>query len=127
MDFRFNLVIAQLQHDAGSLAIDLQFRRTQVRLVAFDEGEHKYGPLSRKEDQDRAITARLASALARNALLDETAAKIGIDQAGLGPMHGISKRGIADLFPCCGLGESAVGVDADARALSHAAMAQYHT
>src|SRR5690606_24512708 len=107
--------------------IDLQFRRTQVRLVALGEGKHEYGPLARAEDQDRAIATRLASALARDALLDKAAAEVCIDQAGFGPMHGISKRGIADLFFCRELGEPAVGVDADARVVSHAATTHYHT
>src|SRR5690606_19698083 len=40
-NFRFDLVIAQLQHDTGSLAIDLQFCRTQVCLVALGEGKHE--------------------------------------------------------------------------------------
>jgi hypothetical protein len=45
-NFRFDLVFAQFQHDPGSLAIDLQLRRTQVRLVALGEGEHEYRPLA---------------------------------------------------------------------------------
>jgi len=65
-------ILAQFQHDAGSLAIDLQCRRTRVRFVALSEGEHEYG------------------------LLDQVAATIGIDQARFDPMYGISKRGIAD-------------------------------
>src|SRR5690606_37706193 len=40
-NFRFDLVIAQLQHDTGSLAIDLQFCRTQVCVVALGEGKHE--------------------------------------------------------------------------------------
>jgi hypothetical protein len=126
-NFRFNLVLVQLQHDTGSSAIDLQLSRTQVRLVALGESEHEYGPLAPAEDQDRAIPSRFSSALARDTLLDEATAKIGIDQAGFGPMNGISKRGIADLFLCRELGEPAVGVDAGASVLSNSATVHYHT
>jgi hypothetical protein len=55
------------------------------------------------EEDQRAITARLASALARDALLDEAAAKIGIDQAAIGPIDGRNKRRIADPFPAANL------------------------
>lgn len=53
------------------------------------------------EQDQRAIAARLALAGTRHALLDDVAAKVGIDQPAFGPLHGIAKSRIGlPLFPC---------------------------
>ena len=67
------------------------------------------------EEDQRAVAAGLASAFARDTLLDQPAAEIGVDQAAIGLVNGRDKRCIADPFPVGELRKPAVFVDAGSR------------
>jgi len=72
-----------------------QVRLRYVPLGALAEAEGEDRPVSSPEQDQRAIAARLSLARSRDPLLDDAAAKVGIDQAALGPPDRIEQRGIA--------------------------------
>jgi len=51
------------------------------------------------EEDQRAVAARFASTFARDALLDQATAEVGVDQTAIGLIDGGDKRRIADPVP----------------------------
>lgn len=111
----FDLRLRQREHDLRDLLVDLQLGRAEVGLVALGKAKGEYGPLLVAKEDQRSVTAGLASAFTRDALLDQSAAEIGIDQSAIGLIDGGNKRRFADPFPARELREPAVLVDAGSR------------
>ena len=61
-----------------------------IALLALGEAVYEEGAVCLAVEDDRAIAVRLSLAGASDSLLDDTAAEVGIDQALLGPLDGIT-------------------------------------
>lgn len=80
------------------LLVGRQLDRARVGIVALGDAKIDNGPLRVTEEDQRAIAARLSSALAGNTLLDEAATELGVDQAAIGLINRRDQRRIADPF-----------------------------
>lgn len=63
---------------------------------ALGEPKREYRLVTLPEQNQRPVATRLALPSARNPLLDDTAAKIGIHQTAFCALHGFTKRGIGN-------------------------------
>lgn len=78
------------------------------------------------EENQCAVASGLASAFACDALFDQAAAEIGVDQATIGLIDGCDKRRVADPFPGRKFGEPAVLVNAGLLLFGHGLIRVYH-
>jgi hypothetical protein len=87
------LIIQQL---AGELLEGHQLIVPDIVAIAFREPVDEERPLADPQQDQSAEAAGLSAALARDTLLDHTAAEIGIDQAPLDIRHRLPQIGIRD-------------------------------
>ena len=93
------------------MLVVLQSDRIEVGLVALGEAKGQNGAFFVAEENQCAIATRLASAFSRDALLDQGAAEIGVDQTVIGLVDGRDKRRVTYTFAARKLREPAILVD----------------
>jgi hypothetical protein len=119
--------LRQREHDLAGPFIGPQLIRAEVGFAAIGEAKCDCGPFLVTEENQRAIAARLASTFARDTLLDQPSAEIGVDLATIGLVDALDKRCIADPFPACKLREPAVLIDPGLRFTGHGSALRYNT
>jgi hypothetical protein len=76
----------------------LQVLLREILLVALGKSEDKYGAESRPVSNHRAIAARSSLSWPRNTLLDQSAAKVGVNQTALSSCDCLPQAGVSDEF-----------------------------
>jgi hypothetical protein len=74
------------------------FIGANILPVAFGKRREKHRQIPRPKGNDGAVSARPSLALPRDALLDEAAAQIGVNQAALCAFYCLAQTGVHDLF-----------------------------
>jgi len=93
-----NLFISQLQNVSGGLFELFLFVSVDVGPLAFRKAVNENRTLAALEKDDRTITAGLPLSRARDPLLDDTIAEVGIDLPPLRSRDHPGQNCIADLF-----------------------------
>jgi hypothetical protein len=114
-----DLRLCQSEYDLGRHFVGPQLNLTEVGFTAFGEAKGEQRPLLTAEENQRAIAAGLAAPAARDALLHQASAKIGIDQAAIGMFDYCHERSVADSFPARMFGKLTVLVDTYLRLIGH--------
>jgi hypothetical protein len=90
--------VIESEHLDGEQAEGLQFLPVDIVPVVLGKAVDEEGFLLSPEQHDATIPARPSLTLPGNALLDDIAAKIGIDQTCLGAADGLAKRRVVDIL-----------------------------
>ncbi len=74
-----DLRLRQAEHNSGGPLLGPQFDRIEVGYAALGEAKGEHRPILVTKEEQRAVTARFSFSLARDTLLNEAAAKVGVD------------------------------------------------
>src|SRR5262249_29145239 len=98
LDQLFDLLVRQSQHVACRLLELALFIGVDVRPGAFRETISENRALSPAQEDDRSVSTRLALSWARDPLLDDAAAEVGIDLSFFSARYRVHQNQVADFF-----------------------------
>jgi len=75
-----------------------QFMIADVVAIALCEAEEEHCEIAGAVGDERPMAAASPLALSRDPLLDDAAAKIGVDKSALRPFDGLHQTGVGDAF-----------------------------
>jgi hypothetical protein len=93
-NYPFEALIVCSEEVSGDQSQILEVSRTNVLPLALGEAVKENGSIPRSVDDDHPIPAGSTLTWPRNSLLDDSAAKIGVDQSALGSFDGLKQIGV---------------------------------